>query len=71
MKLSPTQRETLALLKSTGTANAVELCVPFKTLNILYRSGCVEVERVDEDARNVSVGIHFAITDKGRQEAAA
>ena len=68
MKLSPVQREALALLKLTDTANAATLGVPFKTLNILHRSGCVAVARVDEAARNVSVGIHFAITDKGRGE---
>lgn len=70
MKLSPAQRETLALLKCAGDAQTARaLGMPHKTMWILERSGCVEVERIDNRKR-LTTGVYYRITDKGRQEAA-
>ncbi len=71
MKLSPAQRETLALLKCAGDAQTAKtLGMPSKTMEILKASGCVEVARVDGKA-SMTTGVYYRITDKGRQEAAA
>ena len=70
MKLSPAQRETLALLKLSNDAQTAKaLQVPSKTMEILKRSGCVDVERIDSKA-SMTTGVYYRITDKGRQEAA-
>jgi DNA-binding PadR family transcriptional regulator len=71
VKLSPAQRETLALLKLAGDAQTAKaLGMPYKTMDILQRSGCVEVARIDGKA-SLSTGVYYRITDKGRQETCA
>ena len=70
MKLSPAQREVLTLLKVADDAQTARaLRVPYKTMDILQRSGCVEVENIDGRA-SLTTGVFYRITDKGRQEAA-
>ena len=71
MKLSPAQRETLALLKLAGDAQTAKaIGMPSRTMEILKQSGCVEVARIDAKA-TMTTGVYYRITDKGRQEAAA
>ena len=70
VKLSPTQREVLALLKLAHEGqSARELGVPYKTMDILKDSGCVEVVGTNSKA-SLTTGVFYRITDKGRQEAA-
>lgn len=64
MKLSPAQREALALLKlADEPQTARALRVNTRTLHILLSWGCVDtVTRPD--------GVYWRITERGRQEAA-
>lgn len=75
VKLTTTQRGTLAALKAAGGARtAAQLGARPQTLWILRRSGCVTQEPYTTDGtetrRTVSNGVLWSITDKGRQEAA-
>jgi len=71
MKLTPAQREVLGQLAHSQQAQTAQaLGVPFKTLAILRRNGCVQVVHIDNDAK-LSTGVYYVATEKGRQEAAA